>query len=169
MRNTLRAFFLVVPSIGLTDALPQKFPDSATERDKILHCVAVEHSVTLASLVGAELVNQSGGKNGTYYGETVKVEMLADWFTESLGGEEVVAEARNRALSWEENWRSNGQTFWAPMMSGTGTPYNVREGALLASHQISCRDFFSLLAGKNHRDLYSSDTRTVDLLSTVAN
>jgi hypothetical protein len=163
MKNALLAFLFLVPSLGVAGTLPQKFPSGSTEKEIALHCVAVEYASWLANLVGSKVSNQMGGNNGRFTGESLNVPVMADWFTQMLGGKEAVSNARNKALKWEENWQSLGQTYFTPIKLGKGDPYVVREGEVLSEHLTACWDFFSRLSNKYNRSLVSKQRMTVTL------
>ncbi|AUQ74997.1 hypothetical protein [Phaeobacter piscinae] len=142
MKNALRAFLFLVPSLGVAGTLPQEFPHGSTEKEIALHCVAVNQAYALAILVGNRTSNQMGGNDGVFYGEELRASALADWFIELLGGQKAVSKARNKALTWKENWQSLGQTFFTPIRLGKGDPYLVREGEVLNVHLNACAGFF---------------------------
>ena len=164
MRNALQAFLFLVPSIGLANELPQQFPDEATEKEKILHCAAVSEAHVLALLVGSNIAE------APHTIDEMSTSMFADWFAVTLGGRDVIEKARTRALDWEENWKSNGRTFWSAMLShDSSTPYNVWAGQLLVEHHFACVEFFQTLAQKYNRDIFSTEKRTVTLPFAVSN
>ena len=117
----------------------------------------------LALLVGANLAE------APHSVDEMSTSMFADWFAEMLGGRDVLDEARLVALDWEENWRSNGRTFWSAMLSGSSTPYNVFAGKLLVEHHFACEEFFQTLAKKYNRDIFSTEKRTATFPSAVSN
>lgn len=163
IRLTIGAALISLPSLAHAELSSSVFPTGASEIEKIKHCVAVNYANALAGLVGSEIANLSSKPREYYFGDTVQTNLPADWILEAIGGMSVLADAQKVALGWEKNWRSQGETYWAPIKLNDGEPYNVHEGRLLAAHTIACAEYTHAITIKYGRGFYSKNTQEVSL------
>jgi hypothetical protein len=137
MRKLLALVFVLLPTLATAGPMPAAFPKDRSTSDLLKHCIAVDHANTLASLFGGKLANEVR-TDGLRVGTNVKKALPSTWVLAEIGGVEAMKSAQKVGLSWDDNWRSLGRTYWSALHSKESAPYTVAKGQLLLDHFWEC-------------------------------
>ncbi|MGR3758725.1 hypothetical protein ACUXV3_01125 [Roseobacteraceae bacterium NS-SX3] len=124
------------------DEMPADFPDADDRRSAIEHCLAVDYAFGLAHAYANHLRSLAGDGNEKST-RNVRGRSPAVWVIHYLGGEHIVENQFRIGASWDDNWRSLGQTYWYQMVAEEGSAYTVAEGGVLLDHFMRCLELKS--------------------------
>ncbi len=162
------AVIALLPTLVTSEPLPPAFPKDRSTSELLKHCISVDYADTLASVFGGQLANNTR-TDGFRLAASTNIALPSSWVLTEIGGIQAMSDAQKVGLSWEENWKSLGRTYWSATHSQESSPYTVAEGRLLLDHSLACLDFKVEMTRLNGPVVNRKKSQRVSLPNEVQN